>query len=815
MKYEDIFSKETMDSLKGKSADSLRQMLGDKNVMQAAMRSQTILNDLAKIEEPYKDELEMIAVQMVKDVYPIIDYADIKIDASLVSMSEVNNSLDEIKVQPNHQLEVGRYYKVKSKRSDSAYYYAQYKGFEDNNHKFKVPAMGNISASNNELKNIIKDFKPVFVSSIDESQQPFSPEYKRRVINGITHGAAVRGSFGFLLFKEYLDKLDPTLVDKYKELMNNVFGSYDSDQAVAMFLSMIQQGHKMGGGSSKVNINEIKVQPALNLIVGKKYRIKLPKGEWNATYTGMSGENHAFTFEPGTGVRGVSISPEKIKDAVLRQLDEIKIEQKNYTATDVEKLIWDIMEKYVMSVDEFAPFKKIILPFAIQHDFKYVNFHNLANILRNCEQSELNQIYSKIKQLKVENIDEIKVVQAAKLDATKRDKADSQWYNDNVHEVPLDKKSTFTLYKQKNYWLLHPSFAPNSPKFAKIVAFLKSKGIQFEEVNKTPGKVFIRIPLKYINSKDRLDESAEQPQITIVAKAICFPMLVHEIIKGLYEILSLQGFQGSKEQNQSVVDKVDKLEHEPADLRLGKFIYDAVSDIYNDSNYDDPRIREYLFTEIYKLSENEFISFIENAINKKLTTQQKSWADKVMFDIEKDMKADDSDAALSEIKMEIPKAGGLVQLGKHKINPSTRGNMEEYTWDEFVKNKSKLKVTITTINNAVNFFSLLGTKPTHVKVETNGNTRNSFYIFGEVDGEPIVLARRESESSNAGQTKVYSKYAVGQLSYLNNGIGYVPSRGIYNVSSKTNHNTGDLKKELPSTKENILKALKIKNNENK
>ena len=38
---------------------------------------------------------------------------------------------------------------------------------------------------------------------------------------------------------------------------------------------------------------------------------------------------------------------------------------------------------------------------------------------------------------------------------------------------------------------------------------------------------------------------------------------------------------------------------------------------------------------------------------------------------------------------------------------------------------------------------------------------------------------------------------------------------IYIISSKTNYNTGDLKKELPSTKENILKALKIKNNENK
>ena len=50
-KYENIFSPETMASLKGKSGESLRQMLGNKNVMQAAMESQTLLSEVIEIEE--------------------------------------------------------------------------------------------------------------------------------------------------------------------------------------------------------------------------------------------------------------------------------------------------------------------------------------------------------------------------------------------------------------------------------------------------------------------------------------------------------------------------------------------------------------------------------------------------------------------------------------------------------------------------------------------------------------------------------------------------------------------------------------------
>jgi hypothetical protein len=136
------------------------------------------------------------------------------------------------------------------------------------------------------------------------------------------------------------------------------------------------------------------------------------------------------------------------------------------------------------------------------------------------------------------------------------------------------------------------------------------------------------------------DEDKEQ--FIIKARAICFPMLVHEIVKGLYEIVGTEGFGADKEKNQAIVNTVDKLSNEPRDFQYGKFIYDAISDIYNDSNINDPRVRELLFTEIYRLQENEFIEFIENAINNALTPAQKKWASDTMKDIKDDLRKDDT-----------------------------------------------------------------------------------------------------------------------------------------------------------------------------
>lgn len=174
-----------------------------------------------------------------------------------------------------------------------------------------------------------------------------------------------------------------------------------------------------------------------------------------------------------------------------------------------------------------------------------------------------------------------------------------------------------------------------------LIAFLLAQLSQSRK--QEGGRVFVNVGDSDKEEEFGDEEFEESPtEITIIARAICFPMLVHEIVKGLYEVLSLQGFGPDKEQNQDIVKNVDTLSNEPHDMQYGKFIYDAVSDLYNESNYDDSRIRELLFVEIYKMEDEQFINFIESAINGKLNQQQKNWVNQAMKDIEVDLKKDDT-----------------------------------------------------------------------------------------------------------------------------------------------------------------------------
>jgi len=350
IEYEKIFSPKTMAALKGKSGESLRQMIGNKSLMQTMVRSREVLSKIIEAEEGYRDELEMVAAQMVTDAYPIIDYANIKIDAKIVGNGDINIQPPPPQDDPS-QPDFG----------------------EDDPEKMKA---------------------------------------KRRIINGITQGASVRGAFGFMLFREYLDQINPELVKDYNEILKLVFGIYDDPNAIAMMLAALAQGQKIEGGESEM---------------------------------------------------------------------------------------------------------------------------------------------------------------------------------------------------------------------------------EYDENNE---------------------------QFVIKAKAICFPMLVHEIVKGLYEIVGTKGFGTDKAKNQAIVNAIDKLENEPEDFRYGKFIYDAISDLYNQSNIDDPRVRELFFGSVYELPDDEFFPFIENAINGELTNDQKNWTKGEMNDILSDLKKDDT--GLEDLDEE--KADRCLRIARRKYS---------------------------------------------------------------------------------------------------------------------------------------------------
>ena len=122
----------------------------------------------------------------------------------------------------------------------------------------------------------------------------------------------------------------------------------------------------------------------------------------------------------------------------------------------------------------------------------------------------------------------------------------------------------------------------------------------------------------------------KEDKLVIKASALSFPVLVHEIVKGLYELLSYDGIEPGKEG----ITQKDKVSDEPESIRYGKFIYDGLRDLVNEYAEDPDKVRELFFSEVYKLDSSWFKIFIENVINDQLTTDQKSWVEQTIKDIE-------------------------------------------------------------------------------------------------------------------------------------------------------------------------------------
>lgn len=121
----------------------------------------------------------------------------------------------------------------------------------------------------------------------------------------------------------------------------------------------------------------------------------------------------------------------------------------------------------------------------------------------------------------------------------------------------------------------------------------------------------------------------ESGTLTIKARGIVFPILLQEIIKGLYEIISLQGFSGDKEENRRVVQSVDKVINEPEDIRFGKFIYDKLTELVLQEKMKYKGFLEYFLIEVYKQPDREFKVFIENMLNDELTYSQEDWVNDI------------------------------------------------------------------------------------------------------------------------------------------------------------------------------------------
>lgn len=664
MEYKDFFKEKTLEKLNQKSAANLRTMLGNKSLMQTVMSSQKLLGEIAAAEAPYKKKLEALAVNIVKELYPIVDEEGIKLDARIVSMGEVSSTLDEIKIDANTKLRLklifGKDYKDKN-----GYIWKHFTNNTTDVYYLSI-AFNSWTSSEDYYKLNPKDFHPKAYRDAYNTYITINKEYVQIVdeideikIKATTKLKLKKNKEAFTFSKEYT-QIGTQYVWGDTENVDNEFVLLDEESGLdfedyealdpktlhprAYWDSEEHNFIRINAKYIQIidEVDEIKIEthpkPTFPLIFSDKKAWDTFVKTWSKQYTFASGQE-LVDFKPQL----FPFEVDEVSDTTLtrRYLNEALSPESRRRITNAitqGSAVRGSFAFYLFKehLDDLDPQLVEKYNQILKNTFGIYDDDNAIAMLLAMVAQGANQPGGSSKVI----INEIKIDALPKLILTPHEKNEERTFS------YLDPQGLewYSSYNNDRFWVAK-YVASNTTNKGQKYSNLDPKSIHPRAYKKDD---FVFLDPKYIQIKGELDENLneEETGITIQARAICFPMLLHELVKGLYELISLHAFKGDKAANQRVVDKVDTLKNEPEDLRYGKFIYDALNDVFAQSDYSNPKIREFFFQEVYQLDDEDFISFVENAINEELSPRQQRWVDDTLRDIDADLRADARDATL-------------------------------------------------------------------------------------------------------------------------------------------------------------------------
>jgi hypothetical protein len=152
-----------------------------------------------------------------------------------------------------------------------------------------------------------------------------------------------------------------------------------------------------------------------------------------------------------------------------------------------------------------------------------------------------------------------------------------------------------------------------------------------EMMSQTGQGVAGKVELK--NNDDEGEEGEEgggeeKPDTKIVAEGMIFPILCHEIIKGIEEGKGRYGLPKDPSLRQKVQGQVDVLSNEPMQLRIGPEIVEKIRLALPDEMYEESNkgLINWFHTLLYQIPAQEFLEVIGQAISEDESKVKKATA---------------------------------------------------------------------------------------------------------------------------------------------------------------------------------------------
>ena len=145
--------------------------------------------------------------------------------------------------------------------------------------------------------------------------------------------------------------------------------------------------------------------------------------------------------------------------------------------------------------------------------------------------------------------------------------------------------------------------------------------------------------------QSEVDTETDPP--TVKARAMTFPLLVHELVKGIYEIFGTHGLPDDPRQQEMIMKAEDTLPAEIWDSRLGPIFWEKFVQAYPMELFDDDmkHIQHYLFMRFSKLNAEEFFRVAKLILSG--SPQGTQFIQRMVNEIVTELKQYDAEEALS------------------------------------------------------------------------------------------------------------------------------------------------------------------------
>jgi hypothetical protein len=139
------------------------------------------------------------------------------------------------------------------------------------------------------------------------------------------------------------------------------------------------------------------------------------------------------------------------------------------------------------------------------------------------------------------------------------------------------------------------------------------------------------------NSRIDLSNS-EKPKV--IAQGIVFPILLHELAKGVLELMSLWGLPEDVEEKRYVLDKTDNLASETNDIRLGTKLWER---FVRQIPIDNQEVISLTWSKLQELDDREYNSIIEGLIENRTEAEMevKRLAEEALAELQEEASDDE------------------------------------------------------------------------------------------------------------------------------------------------------------------------------